>query len=151
MNQQQATMTAIDAIQAAQIQTTIDLSEAIQAARLAGRYRELRLFAVAVARRVQFKDPDPRSMAALDVAARFANGEATQDELYAAWRNAWDVSKLSQGHTAWSAASSAAICTCRDAADAAIGVLGTALGTANWPDRRVMHAGHARLFSEMFS
>lgn len=46
--------------------------------------RELRLFAVWSARQVQHLMTDPRSVAALDVAERHANGEATDDELQAA-------------------------------------------------------------------
>jgi hypothetical protein len=46
--------------------------------------REKRLLAVAFAREVQHLMKDPRSIAALNVAERFANGEATQEELNAA-------------------------------------------------------------------
>ena len=49
--------------------------------------RELRLFAVKCARRVQHLMKDRRSVDALDVAERFANGEATEAEL----RNANDA------------------------------------------------------------
>jgi hypothetical protein len=35
------------------------------------------------------KDPDPRSIEAANVAERFANGQATQEELSAAWSAAW--------------------------------------------------------------
>jgi hypothetical protein len=46
--------------------------------------RELRLFAVWSARQVQHLMTDSRSLAALDVAERHANGEATDEELAAA-------------------------------------------------------------------
>jgi hypothetical protein len=46
--------------------------------------KEKRLLAVAFAREVQHLMTDPRSLAAIDVAERFANGEATQEELRAA-------------------------------------------------------------------
>ena len=49
-----------------------------------GHDREIRLFAVRCARQVQHLMADPRSIAALDVAERFANGEATKTELDAA-------------------------------------------------------------------
>ena len=49
-----------------------------------GHEREMRLFAVACARRVQNLMTDPRSLAALDVAERFAHAEATHVELHAA-------------------------------------------------------------------
>lgn len=61
--------------------------------------RELRLFAVRCARAVQHLMTDPRSIAALDVAEHFANGEATAKELTAAWAAAWDA--------AWAAARAA--------------------------------------------
>jgi len=43
--------------------------------------RTLRLFAVWCARQVQHLMTDPRSVAAVDVAERFANGDATAEEL----------------------------------------------------------------------
>jgi hypothetical protein len=46
--------------------------------------REWRLFAVWCARQVQHLMTDPRSIAALDVAERYARGEATDEELDAA-------------------------------------------------------------------
>jgi hypothetical protein len=46
--------------------------------------KELQLFAVAEARRVQHLMHDPRSVAAVDVAERYANGRATAAELAAA-------------------------------------------------------------------
>ena len=47
--------------------------------------KTLRLFAVACARRVQHLLTDQRSLDALDVAEKYANGNATEDELNAAW------------------------------------------------------------------
>lgn len=46
--------------------------------------RELRRFSVFCARSVQYLMTDQRSIAAVDVAERHANGEATDDELHAA-------------------------------------------------------------------
>ena len=51
--------------------------------------QNLRLFAVRCARRVQHLMEDRRSTDALDVAERYANGEATDDELSAACDAAW--------------------------------------------------------------
>ena len=68
-----------------------------------GRDREIRLYAVWCARQVQHLLKDPRSLDALDVAERYANGEATRDELSAAGAAAWEA--------AWSAAWSAAYAT----------------------------------------
>lgn len=52
-----------------------------------------RLFAVWCARRAltNVRNPDPRSIQACDVAERFANGEATQDELSIACDTASDA------------------------------------------------------------
>ena len=56
-----------------------------------GHDREIRLFAVWCARQVQHLMTDPRSTAALDVAERFANGEASRYELAAAYDAAYDA------------------------------------------------------------
>ena len=69
--------------------------------------REARLYAVWCARQVQHLMTDPRSLAALDVAERHANGEATDKELAAAraaaraeaWSAAWAEARAE----AWSA------------------------------------------------
>jgi hypothetical protein len=50
-----------------------------------------RLFAVWCARQVQHLMTDPRSIAALDVAERHANGMATDEELHDAWAAAGDA------------------------------------------------------------
>ena len=53
--------------------------------------REWRLFAVWCARQVQHLMTDQRSINALDVAERHANGQATAEELAAARDDAWDA------------------------------------------------------------
>lgn len=68
--------------------------------------REIRLFTVECARSVQHLMTDPRSLQALDVAERFANGLATEEELTAARDAAWDAAR----DVAW-AASLAAVWT----------------------------------------
>ena len=88
-----------------------------------GRDREIRLFGVWCARQVQHLMTDPRSIEALDVSERFANGNATQDELDAArdaardaaWDAAWDAAR----DAAWDAARDAAWDAARAARDAA--------------------------------
>jgi len=83
--------------------------------------RELRLIAVKCAREVQHLMTDPRSINALNVAERFANGEATENELGAAWYAAWYAARAAArdaaraAWAAWDAARDAA----RDAAMAA--------------------------------
>ena len=72
-----------------------------------GRDKEIRLYAVWCARQVQHLMTDQLSLDALDVAERFAKGEATDDELAAAWAAARTA--------AWTAAEAAA----RTAAEAA--------------------------------
>ena len=64
-----------------------------------GHDREIRLYAVWCARQVQHLMTDKRSLDALDVAERFANGLATVKELDAAWDAAGDAA----GDAAWSA------------------------------------------------
>ena len=76
-----------------------------------GREREMRLFAVECARSVQHLMTDKRSLDALDVAERYANGLATQTEL-AAVRDAAGAAAGAARDAAWAA---------RDAAGAAAG------------------------------
>lgn len=67
--------------------------------------RELRLFAVWAARQVQHLMLDQRSITALDVAERHANGLATDGELNAAYTAAWQVANQTDEWTpAWIAA-----------------------------------------------
>ena len=79
--------------------------------------KDMRLFAVWCAREALklLKNPDPRSLNACDVAERFANGQATSDELDAARDAAWSAAMDADSDAAWSAARAAA----RDAAWAA--------------------------------
>lgn len=79
--------------------------------------RTLRLFAVWTARQVQHLMTDPRSIAALDVAERHANGQATDEELDSARGAAWAA--------AWAAAGAAA-------RDAALVAAGDAARAAAW-------------------
>jgi hypothetical protein len=85
-----------------------------------GHDKEIRLFAVWCARQVQYLMTDPRSIAALDIAERFANGEASSEELSAAKADAsaasmaaWDaeaadLAAWAAEAAAWADASAAA-------------------------------------------
>ena len=88
--------------------------------------KEWRLYAVWCARQVQHLMTDPRSIAALDVAEKFANGEATQAELNpacaAACAAAWDAACAAAWAAARDAARAAAWDAARDAARAAVRV-----------------------------
>ena len=69
--------------------------------------KQLRLFAVWCARQVQHLMRDKRSLDALDVAERFAYGNATEGELAAARAAAlaaWDTALADAGEAAWAAA-----------------------------------------------
>ena len=62
------------------------LDDALWCCRAEPQYaKEWRLFAVWCARQVEHLNPDPRVKAAIDTAERYANGDATNDELAAAW------------------------------------------------------------------
>lgn len=86
--------------------------------------REWRLFAVWCARQVQHLMTDPRSLDALDVAERYANGAATQNELTAAQDAAWAAARHTTARhaaqDAWDAAW-AAVDAARAAASVAEG------------------------------
>lgn len=85
------------------------LEDALWALRcVPGVARDARLFVVWCARQVEYLMKDRRSKAALDVAERFANGEATAEELVAAWTAARDATKVSAWVAAWIAAWDAA-------------------------------------------
>jgi hypothetical protein len=77
-----------------------------------GHDKELRLYAVWCARQVRHLMTDPRSLAALDVAEAYAQGNANDDELAAAWDAAWDAARDS----AWAATRTAAWAATRTAA-----------------------------------
>ena len=62
--------------------------------------RELRLFAVFCARQVEHLLTDQRSKDAIDVAEKFASGEATTEELALAW----DAASSAAWAAAWDAA-----------------------------------------------
>lgn len=91
------------------------LDDALWAAqRVIGHDRDLRLFAVWCARQVAHLMTDPRSLAAIDVAEKFANGAATVKELADA---AWDAQRATDdiganvaylAVHAWAAAATAA-------------------------------------------
>jgi len=66
--------------------------------------RTARLFACDCAERVVHLANDERSMNAIAVARHFANGEATQEELAAAWAAAWDAAWAAARDAAWDAA-----------------------------------------------
>jgi len=90
--------------------------------------KELRLFAVFCARSVQHLMTDARSVNAIDVAERHANGEATDEELAAAWdaaraaaldaarAAAWDAARDAAWDAVWDAARAAARAAAWDAA-----------------------------------
>ncbi len=79
-----------------------------------GHDMDIRLYAVACARRAQHPMKDRRGINALDVAERHANGQATDEELAAAC-DAADAAAMA----AWAAAHAAAAWAAEAAADAA--------------------------------
>lgn len=138
-----------------QILNSSGLDDAIWCLRgVDGREKELRLLVVAYARRVQHLMIDARSIAALDVAERFANGAATELELTAAWDAALAAARAAardpaggaEGDAAWAAAQAAAQAAALAAAlSAAWAAAGAAAGAAEktWQEaelRRVCEA-----------
>ena len=70
-----------------------------------------RLFAVWCARKALalVQNPDPRSVAACDVAERYAHGEASDKELASARASAWDAAWNAAWDAAWDAARDAQV------------------------------------------
>jgi hypothetical protein len=101
----------------------------------------MRLFAVWCARQVQHLTNDERSARAIDTAEAFAHGNATQEDLAAAWAAArdaaWDAAWAVARDAAWAVARDAAWAVARDAAwaaawDAAWAVARAAARDAAW-------------------
>ena len=85
------------------------LDDALWCCRSAPEYsREWRLFAVRCARDVQHLMTDQRSINAIDVAEKFANGLSSESELAAAWAAASDAELAAARAAARSAARAAA-------------------------------------------
>jgi hypothetical protein len=84
--------------------------------------KEWRLFAVWCARQVQHLMTDKRSINAIDIAERYASGQATKGELDAAWTAtegaAWVAARAAAEAAAWVAAEAAAEAAARAAARA---------------------------------
>ena len=84
--------------------------------------KEWRLYLVWCVRQVQHLMSDQRSIDALDVAERYANGQATDAELEtaraAAGAAAWGAARAAAGDAAWAAAGAAAWAAARAAQDA---------------------------------
>ena len=96
-----------------------------------GHDREIRLYAVWCARQVQHLMTDKRSIDALDVAERFANGLATDSDLYAASdAAAWAASDAARA-AAWVASDAASDAAC-SAARAAAWAASDAASDAAW-------------------
>ena len=90
-----------------------------------GHDREKRLFAVWCARQVQHLMTDARSITALEVAERYANGLASKEELAAAWAAAGDSGGAATGDAVWSAAQASAWAS-------AVGAGWASTGAAAW-------------------
>jgi hypothetical protein len=119
------------------------LEDALWACRAEPRYdREWRLYAVWCAEQVSHLMTDARSHAALQVARRFANGEATREELDAAgaaaraagdaWGDAWAAAWEAAGAAVWAAALTPAGAVTWDVARAAVWAAAWAAEAAVW-------------------
>jgi hypothetical protein len=96
-----------------------ELDGALWCCRVEPQYdQEWRLFAATCARRVQHLSLDPRGETAVDVAERFANGQATDEERIVAHSAAWDAAENAVGAAARYALK-AACAAAWDSADAA--------------------------------
>ena len=115
-----------------------------------GHDREIRRYAVWCARQVQHLMTDPMSIAALDVAERYACGHATEDDLRKA-RDAAEAAVFAAwaaGDAAWAAAWAAARAAAEDAErasarDAAEGAVWASAGAARAAEDAVRDAAWA--------
>ena len=110
--------------------------------------QDMRLFAVWCARKaLKLIFSDPRSIEACNVAERFANSEATKEELAAARNAAWAASRDAAWAAAWAAAGDAAGAAAGAAARAAAW---DAAGAAAWAAAgEAARAAANELFLEM--
>ena len=121
--------------------------------------KEIRLYAVWCARQVQHLMTDERSLAALDVAERYAYGQASDAELDAAREAAWDAARAAASAAAgaaWAAESAAARAAwvaarraALDAAGAALAAAGAAAGAAWEAGRDAMRTAQAARLCEV--
>ena len=95
-----------------------------------GHDREIRLFAVFCARQVQHLLTDQRSVEAIDVAERYANGEATEKELWVAELASAEAASYAASWTACAAACAAAWAARGPASDVAWAARDAAWATA---------------------
>lgn len=117
----------------AQIVEAVGFDDALWCCRAEPQYNQLwRLLAVWCAKRVQHLMTDARSVAALDVAERYANGQATEEELTAAHAEAYyAVSAYATISAAVAAASAISSYPVRAAASAAASARAAAAASAS--------------------
>ena len=113
-----------------------------------GHDKEIRLFAVWCARQVQHLLKDQRCLEALDVAERYANRQATQDELNAARAAAWAAARGAASAAAWGAARDAAWSAAWSAARDAAWEARSAARAAAWGDARAKQEAELRRICE---
>ena len=120
--------------------------------------RNIRLFGVWCARQVQHLIEDQRAMNALDVAERFANGNASAEALDAAWAAARaaagdatrDAARDAAWAVAWAAAGAAAGDAALAAARAAAWAAARAAGDSAWAAARAAaEASQEEMFRRM--
>jgi hypothetical protein len=106
--------------------------------------REARLYAVWCVRQVQYLLTDPRSLAALDVAEKYALGEATDDELAAARAAAGAAAVDAAGAAARGASWAAARAAAWDAANTAAHAAASDAQAAAWAAARAAQVAEFR-------
>ena len=135
----------------AEILASNGLSDALWCLRSVDEPAFCRLLAVKFAREVQHLMRDPRSLVALDVAERYARGEASAEELAQARAAAYANSSAYAAYAAADASAYAAAAYAASAAYAADAYADAAVATTYAEARSEAEAKQAEIFLEMLN
>ena len=111
--------------------------------------RDLRLFAVWCARKVEHLSHDERVKNCNDVAEKFANKKSTNEELEAAWAAAWAAARAAAGEASAAARAAAGAAAWAAAEAAAWAAARAAAGAAAWAAAGAAEAAQSEMLRNM--